>query len=530
MEPITIAALTATALGGGYIAWKELHKMPAGVTSPPPPSGWAAPPTAPGYTAPPAPKNIPPSWTYQGPPVAAAPATGAQQAITLAPGTMQLTATPGTVLTIKLPAGAKWGTNTDPNASVNIPTSIGGDLSGGGDTGDGTPLVITGLSGSGTAQMGWYDAAGKVQSTMLDVQAGAPTGFMTGGAGYEEEVGAAGGERIVDLDSSMSDADQQAVIGAIMSQTSAVALTGLAVKYQAHPYARYELLLRAWELGGKKGKAPTPPNGGGAMAPTHQTHATKGTKKASPASMAAQAVSVAIQAGKAAQHTGAQPGYSSYRGNNGFVGVTDPGAREEVQGTPQNAQGFEEGVGSNTLIPNDGHEEVAGTPQNANGYEEEVGGSAERDGRAEGVSGTPQNAQGFEEGVGAQPGRYDHARGSEREITGATPAAVIQAASAVPTTVGTGVRRPVGGWYIRVKDGDKAWPRSIASIGSGAPRGGSAASLQHLVNINPHLSPGGVIRQIVSGDEVNVPGAWANNLTARGFDVRADRDSVGEMG
>ncbi len=180
LEPVTLAVAGGAALIGTLIAYYELHgkKLPLGVTSGPPSGGWAQPPAAPGYTAPPAPAGVPPSWTYQGPPVAPATPTGKTQSITLAPGTMSLTAPTGTTLTINLPAGARWGAASDPKAAILMPTSIGGDITGG-DTGDSKPAVLTGMSGAGTAQIGWYDGNGALQSTMLNIQSGAPTGFLS---------------------------------------------------------------------------------------------------------------------------------------------------------------------------------------------------------------------------------------------------------------------------------------------------------------------------------------------------------------
>jgi hypothetical protein len=106
----------------------------------------------------------------------------------------------------------------------------------------------------------------------------------------------------------------------------------------------------------------------------------------------------------------------------------------------------------------------------------------------------------------------DSVQGSKKIAAQAVGAAI---AAATPRA------RPRGGWYIHMRDTDSVWPRKIAEIGSGVPRG-TPGSLQHLVDINPHLAAGGVMRQVGPGDEVNIPGSWASALRQKGFDVRPD--------
>lgn len=75
-------------------------------------------------------------------------------------------------------------------------------------------------------------------------------------------------------------------------------------------------------------------------------------------------------------------------------------------------------------------------------------------------------------------------------------------------------RRPIGSAFMRVRETDRIWPRKLAEIGSGVRRG-SPGALQHLADINPHLAPGGVMRQLQTGDEVNVPASWVPNLKSK---------------
>jgi peptidoglycan hydrolase-like protein with peptidoglycan-binding domain len=93
-----------------------------------------------------------------------------------------------------------------------------------------------------------------------------------------------------------------------------------------------------------------------------------------------------------------------------------------------------------------------------------------------------------------------------------TPNAVVHAAA------GT---RPAGTPFVRIRSTDKVYPRTIATIGTGSDRAGTSA-IKHLVDINPHLAPTGIISQLTSGMEVNVPQSWAAPLKARGFAVFTD--------
>lgn len=361
--------------------------------------------------------------------------------------------------------------------------------------------------------------------TPTDGEVGTTTAHGIVAAMQQTQTGATGsGERFIDLDQALTPEQCNAIISQIVSQIDPAKLDAAAAQYSAYPWARYELRLRAWELRGGRGAAPTKPGTAPAHVPAATT--TGAHTPAAASSMAAQAIGVAIAAGRAAgHHTGAQQPYSAFRGNDGMLAVTDTKMREEVQGMPPVAS-RQEGVGSATLPVTASDMEVGSTTLPVTASDMEVGA----------LPGRFDHPRGSERELsGALPGRYDHPRGSERELTGAAPESIAAAAAhaaqfrpVVPATAPG--QRPLGGWYLRIRPTDKPFPRTIAAIGTGAPRGGSTTALAHLVDINPHLAPGGVLRQIVAGDEVNIPGTWANNLTARGFDVHVDRENVGEMG
>jgi len=73
--------------------------------------------------------------------------------------------------------------------------------------------------------------------------------------------------------------------------------------------------------------------------------------------------------------------------------------------------------------------------------------------------------------------------------------------------------------YVVIRPSDRAWPATLAKIGSGNKR-----SFDQLVALNPHLvSSSGAWPQLYPGDEVNVPSDWVGNLTKKGFEVLADQ-------
>ena len=130
--------------------------------------GHVAPPVGPGgYVAPPAPPGVPPSWTYQGPPIPTAPSTGNHDAITVVAGSQSIAPKTGDTLTVSLPQGASWAASD----AVLVPTSIGGNTTSDATTGPTAPLVITGIAGAGTIGLTWISGDGTVESSLLDVSA-----------------------------------------------------------------------------------------------------------------------------------------------------------------------------------------------------------------------------------------------------------------------------------------------------------------------------------------------------------------------
>jgi len=148
--------LIPVAIGLGFYAWEKLfNKKP-----------YSQPPVAPnGYKAPPVPKNVPPSWSYQGPPVAPAVPTTGKTTVTIKSGDQFTSPKTGDTFTANLPSGASWyGDN-----AVGIPTSIGGNTTSDATMGAKAPIVIVGIAGAGTAILNWTDSSGKHQQTMLDI-------------------------------------------------------------------------------------------------------------------------------------------------------------------------------------------------------------------------------------------------------------------------------------------------------------------------------------------------------------------------
>ena len=161
MAPLIIAALGAGAAALGAYVY-EKHKGGGGA----PWGGWSQPPAVPGYSPVPMPPGTPPSWGYQGPqvPPATTP-TNTVESISLAPGTMTSRPHAGDTVIMSLPANATW-------VSANVPTCIGGDLTGA-TPGGADPLSLSSVAGAGTAQLLWLDGTGAQQQTLLDINVGA---------------------------------------------------------------------------------------------------------------------------------------------------------------------------------------------------------------------------------------------------------------------------------------------------------------------------------------------------------------------
>jgi len=199
-----------------------------------------------------------------------------------------------------------------------------------------------------------------------------------------------------------------------------------------------------------------------------------------------------------------QGSYAAYPSEGGGPGDTRYGAKganlTRVSGLGEGVQGLGEGV--------------QGLGEGVQGLGEVVQGLGE------------DEVQGLGEDVQGNPVRQRQAVTKKKDMAGAAASAAtaaLAAAAAMPTS------RPKGGWFVHMRPSDNIWPRKITEIGSGVARG-TQGSLKHLADINPHLAPGGVMRQLRAGDEINIPDTWATPLRQRGLDVRSDAHIEGVMG
>jgi hypothetical protein len=385
--------------------------------------------------------------------------------------------------------------------------------------------------------------------------------------------------RSITLDSGLSDTEKQTIIAAIMTATDPNQLDAMSAQYKGYPYASYELSYRAWELRGSKGAPPSPPQGPGMnvnLGPQGASvSAQTGPLTGAPADLAQQAASAAqsalaalgglvpvdpgVAAASASSTAGSwtpvPDGAASLFNWNSSPIMTPAVAAEAARllaanlqgsvierysdgttwrftnngtaviaasGSPKGDTGQQAGadpMGMHPPFSSEYHEDVAGLPGE---QREEVSGVAPGESREE-VGYSPDKVDTFGErdafARGAEASRREDVAGVPDHVGGALAQGAVTAAmtGAVPMTVD----RPKGGWFIRVRPIDKIWPRSIVRIGSGVS-GGVQGGLQHLSDINPHLSQGGVIRQFVPGDEVNVPAAWVPQLKAKGLEVDHD--------
>ncbi len=419
--------------------------------------------------------------------------------------------------------------------------------------------------------------------------------------------------RQITLDANLPATYQQTVIAAIMTQTDAATLTGMAAQYTAYPWAAYELSYRAWELNGSTGTAPTAPTTAGTTVPTSSAPvAAASTTPAVPATTTpplavpsqlggvwstSSAMPPPVTAGQAA--AAATPGATATPiPPPGVVPQPDPALN--LKAPPPSAGPFDLSAattsgawqtnsafikayqGALTFLAYkfstpawdpQGVDGVCGADtmkavmafQGAKGLSPVDGevGPATATAMASALTATSTAGQGSyaafpADGDGPGDSRYGaqgrglkdqvHGRG-EDEVQGVAgmgedqvqgrgedqvqglgedqvqgvlkkqAAQAVGAALAAPMPAPTA--RPRGGWFVKMRETDRVWPRKLAEIGSGVSRGPQGAAA-HLADLNPHLAPGGVLRQFAPGDEVNIPGDWATNLTQKGFDVRPD--------
>lgn len=111
--------------------------------------------------------GVPSSWTYQGPPVQPAPASGGATGVTVQPGALIVVPKTGDTLTVSLPAGGTWAAQ---DADL-IPTALGGTVTSDSTVSLTAPLVVTGVAGSAVVVLNWVDPGGTTQQTLLTVTA-----------------------------------------------------------------------------------------------------------------------------------------------------------------------------------------------------------------------------------------------------------------------------------------------------------------------------------------------------------------------
>jgi hypothetical protein len=113
------------------------------------------------------------------------------------------------------------------------------------------------------------------------------------------------------------------------------------------------------------------------------------------------------------------------------------------------------------------------------------------------------------------------APGAAAPVQGGPPSGAV----GFPGASKSGRQRPRGHWFVAIRGGsspDTQWPMTVAKLGSGRK---DPAALAQLQEMNPHLwttPSSGVIAEFRPGDEVNVPGAWSDNLIKRGFKLKKD--------
>ncbi len=128
------------------------------------------------------------------------------------------------------------------------------------------------------------------------------------------------------------------------------------------------------------------------------------------------------------------------------------------------------------------------------------------------LEGTTHHVEGSGNGLLAQ----------EAVAQAAATAATAQGVPIVAQTARGARERPRGHWFLYIRAGDTPWPMTVAKLGALKK---DPAALAELHTMNPHLwtAPGsGVIASFQPGDEVNIPGAWADALIKKGFKVKKD--------
>jgi hypothetical protein len=412
-----------------------------------------------------------------------------------------------------------------------------------------------------------------------------------------------GGQRVVELDDSISDADRDSVLHAILYVQNPLQLDALAATMNAKslPCASYELSYRAWELRGASGPPPARPlncAGGGVAGPTPalsvpgvpadvaaqacalldtsldtatcsavltalatendpskldafaqslaQTHpkaagalaakaqALRGqgplaqAVQAAAASQAAQAASAA----SAASAVGACPGLDENITAAQCAEIVSTLAPAMIDSTvvaqiaqkypastyPLAAQAFAAKLAllGQTAAPTEQSGALVGAPvymkpeiPDRQPMEPAIAAAAALSPQYEGATAHTEGA----------PAAL--AETAAAQAAGAVGVPVAQAGDATSAQPPGNAGRPAGYWHLVVRPQDTPWPGVVTKIGTGSK---NPEALGELYKLNPHLwtHPGsGVVASLKPGDEVNVPGAWKDNLIRKGFKLRS---------
>ncbi len=390
--------------------------------------------------------------------------------------------------------------------------------------------------------------------------------------------------RQITLDTGLPDADKQTVIAAIMTAKDPTQTDALATQYSQYPWTAYELQYKSWQLRGSVGSPPAQPTTGGQPVPVPAAPAPAPSQMPppgvvpsagpapAPGAPAASPIPAGYDMAAAAAVSGAwqndstfiqvyqqvltflsqqqsQPSWAPAAISGAFDASTQAAVKafqtanglSPVDGEvgPATATAMLNAIGAVTQASGMGYGvspvDVARAAMSHTGSDMMWGYKPYTTERQEEVSGAPrmvkEEIEGFSRDRNQMTGQGDITGAEQVEHIAAAPlaaaavAAAGQAAAGLAPVVDAGITpvtaRPRGGWYVIIRPEDKIWPRSLVSIGTGVHRG-AAGAMRHLVDLNPHLAPGGVIRQFVPGDEVNIPEDWATRLKAKGLRVDVD--------
>ena len=365
----------------------------------------------------------------------------------------------------------------------------------------------------------------------------------------------------VDLDKTLPQPAVSQICSAIVSPASTVqSLLALASQYQGYPYAVLALQTQAWKLAGKQGPAPVfgqplmlPP---GPATQTGQMAFRPGVRVGPPrvargpaAPGPAAPVGVGALGDMGALASQAAVSASAFFNPQGTAPTSSPtpagGPPPAPVGIiPGNGAGMSAGPGwlmfpvssaasftwVTAEIPDVVGAECARLGK-AGLYGEVV--SQGPDGavwKFQGADGVVVASKGVPAAVAAPPASAENSEGVGAGAV-AVQAGQINDPMAHVAPYMTEAQEEVGakpavaaaatpGHVVVYRASDKAFPRTIATVGSGV-HNLPGPVLAHLGDINPHLAKNGVIRGFKPGDRINVPDEWVANLKAKGFQVES---------